>query len=126
MPWSPPQFSGDLQNQMTILVGSAIRLLGGEYGVFVVSNEAFDPQSSEEYTVYRLNEAGLSLLLAHAQEGMQPNSMHPLVITAVSPTLAAQLLQANEEADYVSNGSSQELQTCEHGVLFVHDAAGSL
>jgi PAS domain S-box-containing protein len=57
---------------------------------------------------------------------MPPNSMHPLVITAVSPTLAAQLLQANEEADYVSNGNSQEMQTIEHGVLFVHDAAGAL
>src|SRR5947209_13795390 len=101
MPWSPSQLSEDLQNQMTILVGSAIRLLGGEFGVFVVSNEAFDPQSSEEYTVYRLNETMLSLLAAHAQEGMQPNSMHPLVIAAVSPTLVAQLLRANEEAGYV-------------------------
>ena len=48
MPWSPTQLLEDLQNQMTILVGSAVRLLGGEFGVFVVSNEAFDPQSSEE------------------------------------------------------------------------------
>ena len=35
MPWSPSQLSEDLQNQMTILVGSAIRLLGGEFGGFL-------------------------------------------------------------------------------------------
>src|SRR5438045_9224845 len=125
MPWSPTQLAEDLQNQMTILVGSAIRLLGGEFGVFVVSNEAFDPQSSEEYTVYRLNEALLPLLLAHAQEARQPNSMHPLVIAAVSPTLAAQFLRANEEAGYVSNGNCEEQQLFERCSLFVYDTAGS-
>jgi PAS domain S-box-containing protein len=126
MPWSPTQLSEDLQNQMTILVGSAVRLLGGEFGVFVVSNEAFDPQSSEEYTVYRLNEAVLPLLLAHAQEGLQPNSMHPLVVAAVSPTLAAQFLRANEAADYASNRNGEEQQAFERCSLFIYDAAGSL
>jgi PAS domain S-box-containing protein len=126
MPWSPTQLSEDLQNQMTILVGSAIRLLGGEFGVFVVSNEAFDPQSSEEYTVYRLNEAMLPLLLAHAQEGLQPNSTYPLVIAAVSPTLAAQLLCASEEAAYASSGNGEEQQSFERCSLFVYDTAGLL
>lgn len=126
MPWSPTQLSEDLQNQMTILVGSAVRLLGGEFGVFVVSNEAFDPQSSEEYTVYRLNEAVLPLLVAHAQEGLQPNSMHPLVIAAVSPTLAAQFLGANEVAGYASNRNGEEQQAFERCSLFVYDAAGAL
>src|SRR5947209_14882617 len=107
MPWSPNQLSEDLQNQMTILVGSAVRLLGGEFGVFVVSNEAFDPQSSEEYTVYRLHEALLPLLLGHAQEGLQPNSIHPLVVATVSPTLAAQFLRANEAAGYASHRNGE-------------------
>src|SRR5947209_8460804 len=126
MPWSPTQLSEDLQNQMTILVGSAIRLLGGEFGVFVVSNEAFDPQSSEEYTVYRLNEAVLPLLLAHAQEGLQPNSMHPLIVAAVSPALAAQFLHANKAAGYVSNESGEEPHLFERCSLFVYDTAGEL
>jgi PAS domain S-box-containing protein len=111
---------------MTILVGSAIRLLGGEFGVFVVSNEVFDPQSSEEYTVYRLSESGLPLLLAHAQEGMQPSSMHPLVIAAVPATLVGQLLGENEEMGGTSNESCEEYQALERCSLFIYDAAGSL
>ncbi len=126
MSWSPSQLSEDLQNQMTILVGSAIRLLGGEFGVFVVSNEAFDPQSSEEYTIYRLHEAMLPLLLAHGREGVQPNSMHPLVVASVSPTLAAQFLRANEAAGYASNGSGEEPPHFERCSLFVYDTAGAL
>jgi PAS domain-containing protein len=94
MSWSQtPQSQDfkDLHDQMTILVGSAIRLLGGEAGVFIVSNEAFDPQSHAEYTQYGLNEEALPLLFTHIQESMQPNSRHPLVIEALEPTLALQI-----------------------------------
>ncbi len=91
MSWSQAQRSEDLHDQMTILVGSAIRMLRGESGVFVVSNEAFDPQSSAEYTPYRLSESTLQLLLASVQEGVQPNSLHPLISESVSPVLAIQL-----------------------------------
>src|ERR1700680_343685 len=74
MSWSQTLQTEDLHDQLTILIGSAIRLLCGEAGVFVVSNEAFDPQSSEEYTLYRLEESALPALLAHAQESPQPAS----------------------------------------------------
>jgi PAS domain S-box-containing protein len=124
MSWSPTQQVEDVENQMTILVGSAIRLLCGEFGVFVVSNEAFDPQSSEEYTLYRLKESALPLLLAHVQEGTQPNSKHPLLIAALPPPLAAEILRENEEPGEGGNGSREEqLERCS---LFVYDAAGSL
>ena len=58
MSLSQVQQPEDLHDQIVILVGSAIRLLNGEAGVFVVSNEAFDPLSSAEYTAYRLSDAG--------------------------------------------------------------------
>ncbi len=91
MSWSQTQQAENVHDQMTILVGSAIRLLRGECGVFVVSNEAFDPQSSSEYTVYRLNEAALPLLLSHVQEGIQPNLRSPLVVEKIAPELALEL-----------------------------------
>src|SRR5437016_12354219 len=91
MSWSHTLPTGDLHDQMTILIGSAIRLLCGEAGVFVVSNEAFDPQSSSEYTLYRLGTSQLPLLLASVQEGVQPNSGRLLVIEALSPMLVEQL-----------------------------------
>ena len=91
MSWSQPQQNEDSSDQMAVLVGSAIRLLRGESGVFVVSNEAFDPQSSTEYTLYRMDKAALPLLLSYAQEGMQPNSLHPLVVESLAPDLAQQL-----------------------------------
>jgi PAS domain S-box-containing protein len=91
MSWSQTPQLEDLHDQMTILVGSAIRLLGGEAGVFVVSNEAFDPQSHTEYTLYQLNESALLLLLSHIQENMQPNSRQPLVIETLDPLLAMHL-----------------------------------
>jgi hypothetical protein len=80
MSWSQTSQAGDLYDQMTILSGSAIRLLGGEAGSFVVSNEAFDPQSSSEYTLYRLDTSLLPSLLAGFQEGTQPNAGQPLVV----------------------------------------------
>src|SRR5579863_7714179 len=76
MSWSQTRVAGDLSDQMTVLVGGAVRLLCGEAGVFVVSNEAFDPQSSEEYTVYRLNEVTLPTFFASIAGGKQPNSVH--------------------------------------------------
>jgi PAS domain S-box-containing protein len=90
MSWSQPQQGEDAHDQMTVLVGSAIQLLRGESGVFVVSNEAFDPQSSTEYTFYHLNKSVLPLLLSYVQEGMQPNSLHPLVKETLTLELAQQ------------------------------------
>src|SRR5437588_11213635 len=99
MSLSQMQQSEDLRDQMTILVGSSIRLLRGEAGVFVVSNEAFDPQSSAEYTPYRLSESALATLLASIDGGAQlvapkclaPNSANPLVVDLLSPTVVARL-----------------------------------
>src|SRR5205085_5782466 len=91
MSWSQTIQTENLHDQMTILIGSAIQLLCGEAGVFVVSNEAFDPQSSDEYTPYRLSEAALAYLLEEAQAGVQPNTLHPLMIAPVTPDLAVQL-----------------------------------
>ncbi|GAC1370786.1 MAG: hypothetical protein NVSMB44_38050 [Ktedonobacteraceae bacterium] len=81
---------------MIVLVGSAIQLLCGESGVFVVSNEAFDPQSSAEYTLYHMSKAALPLLMSYAQEGMQPNTLHPLVVEPLAPE-TARLLGVAEE-----------------------------
>ena len=117
MSWSQPQQEEDSSDQMTVLVGSAIRLLCGESGVFVVSNEAFDPQSSTEYTLYCMNKAALPLLLSYAQEGMQPNSLHPLVVEPLAPDLAEQLGVAHEVI---------ELQGVEYCSLALYDEAGPL
>src|ERR1700730_13264617 len=81
----------DLHDQIVILVGSAIRLLNGEAGVFVVSNEAFDPLSSAEYTAYRLSDAGCAFLLALAHERAQPDRAHPLVVDEIPQELIVQL-----------------------------------
>src|SRR2546430_4706955 len=91
MSWSQTIQTENLHDQMTILIGSAIRLLCGEAGVFVVSNEAFDPQSSPEYTLYRLDPSSLSSLLASVQQGVQPNSSRLLVIDTLPPTLLEHL-----------------------------------
>src|SRR5579883_749518 len=85
MSWSQKQQTGDWYDQMTVLIGSAIRLLSGEAGVFVVANEAFDPQSSPEYVLYRVPEPALPLLLAAASEGTRPGSAHPLAINPLPP-----------------------------------------
>ena len=111
----------DLSDQMALLVGSAVRLLCGEAGVFVVSNEAFDPQSSEEYTVYRLNEAMLPTFFASIVGGVQPNSARLLVTETLSPSVAAQLLPYDDEVN--GRGERREIERCS---LFVHDSAGML
>lgn len=117
MSWSQTQRSEDAHDQMTILIGSAIRLLGGECGVFVVSNEAFDPQSSSEYTLYRLDMSALSLLLSYMHEGMQPTFHQPLVVETIMPSLAIQL-GCDEEIV-----RSQGIERC---VLAIDDLSGSL
>ena len=113
MSWSQTQQTEHLSDQMSILIGSAIRLLGGEAGVFVIANDAFDPQSSPEYTVYQLNAAALPILLAN----VRPTSDHPLVVSQLSPVLAAQL-ELNDDSE-----EERELERCS---LFVHDQAGAL
>ncbi len=117
MSWSQSRVAGDVFDQMTVLVGGAVRLLCGEVGLFVVSNEAFDPQSSEEYTVYRLNEALLPTFLASIAAGVRPSSTHLLV----SEPLSAEVARAMAEQ---SNGhDGMEMERCS---LFVHDTAGML
>lgn len=121
MSWSQTRVAGDLSDQMTLLVGGAVRLLCGEAGVFVVSNEAFDPQSSEEYTVYRLNEATLPTFFASIAGGVQPNSAHLLVAEKLASAVATGVLLHDDGA----NGCSEGLDV-ERCSLFVHDAAGML
>jgi PAS domain S-box-containing protein len=121
MSWSQTRVAGDLSDQMTLLVGGAVRLLCGEAGVFVVSNEAFDPQSSEEYTVYRLNEAALPTFFASIAGGMQPNSVRLLVAEKLSSAAAASLLLYDDEAN--GHSSRWDIERCS---LFVHDSAGML
>lgn len=114
MVWSPFSQAEDVYDQMVVLVGSAVRLLRGEYGVFVVSNEAFDPQSSREYTSYRLNEATTEAFVSLAQEGMQPSTRRPLVVESLLDD-AVQLLGLDE--------LSFPAERCS---LFLYDAYGVL
>src|SRR5579863_4630804 len=91
------QQSGDWYDHMTILVGSAIRLLCGEAGLFVVSNEAFDPQSSAEYTLYRLEATQLPTLLDYLRQVTQPNSSRIMVSETLPSALVKQLKQEIED-----------------------------
>jgi PAS domain S-box-containing protein len=117
MSWSQTMQTENLHDQMTILVGSAIRLLSGEAGVFVVSNEAFDPQSSPEYTHYRLGQSLLPLFLESIQRrARQPNSSCILVKNVAPPTLLDQFNE-NEE---------MRLSDAEQCSLLVFDHAGVL
>ncbi|WP_161975193.1 PAS domain-containing sensor histidine kinase [Tengunoibacter tsumagoiensis] len=102
---------------MSTLIGSAITLLRGESGVFAVSNEAFDPQSSAEYTLYHLSEEALPALLSYVQEAMQPNVQHPLVVETLPPALAARFGIAQEAAE------QQGVECCS---LALYDQNGSL
>src|SRR6266700_4945963 len=117
MSWSQTIQTENLHDQMTILIGSAIRLLCGEAGVFVVSNEAFDPQSSHEYTLYRLNPAVLPLLLKSIEEsGRRPNSTCILVRNKLS----------SKVVDLLCQDEDVKLQDAEQCSLFVYDNAGEL
>src|SRR5258706_2206367 len=123
MSWSQMQQSGELYDQITILVGSAIRLLCGDAGVFVVSNEAFDPQSNTEYTLYRLNEPAAKLLLSYVQQGKQPGSRCPLVTDMLPSLLVKQLGICDEDSE---TKDAAELPAFERRSLFLSDQAGML
>lgn len=112
-------------HQMTILVGSAIRLLGGEYGVFVVSNEAFDPQSSPEYVPYRIDSVLLPTFLEQIQRGRQPSFQQPLALEPVSATLLTALgLENGESAEDVSEEpTTRPFERCS---LSLYDQQGAL
>ena len=120
MSLSQVQQPEDLHDQIVILVGSAIRLLNGEAGVFVVANEAFDPLSSAEYTAYRLSDAGCRFLLALAQQRAQPDRVHPLVIDE----MAREQMELPDMLDMdVEELPVGMLQRC---ALLVYDHAGVL
>jgi PAS domain S-box-containing protein len=119
----------DLHGQLVILIGSAIHLLGGTAGVFVVANEAFDPQSSEEYTVYQINEEAVERLLAHIQAGPLPTPARPLVVEELPATLLAeeQLLadgSAGQAHGEEQGGGRQLAPRFERCSLMLHDQGG--
>lgn len=131
MSWSQTQRSEHLYDQMIILTGSAIRLFEGEAGVFVVSNEAFDPQSSAEYTLYNLSESELPLLLSSVQEGGRPSSACPFAVVPLASSLTEKLgLYATAddgEADiHAAKPNTYEQESFERCSLFLSDAAGLL
>ena len=120
MSLSQVQQPEDLYDQIVILVGSAIRLLSGEAGVFVVSNEAFDPLSSAEYSAYRLSDAGCAFLLEIAQGRAQPDRAHPLVVDELPREAVEQLGMLDVD---VEEQPPQGLQRC---AMLVYDHAGVL
>lgn len=118
MSWSRARQIGDGRDQLTILIGSAIRLLCGVAGVFVVSKEAFDPLSGDEYYPYRLSEDGCAHLLAYTCGREQPDVIHPLLAGPMPPVLVPGLgLQDLSQED----GESFLL---EYGSLLVYDQLG--
>ena len=120
MSLSQVQQPEDLHDQVVILVGSAIRLLCGEAGVFVVSNEAFDPLSSAEYIVYRLSDAGRTRLLKFVREREQPHMEHPLLVDAIPDELVSQLGMLDVHVE------EQPLVGLERCSMKVYDHAGIL
>ncbi len=120
MSLSQVQQSEDLYDQIAILVGSAIRLLCGEAGVFVVANEAFDPLSSAEYTTYGLSDAGCGRLLAFVQQREPPDMAHPLVVDTLPQELIAELGMLDV---YTEERSLEVLERCS---MLVYDHAGTL
>lgn len=110
--------------QLTIVIGSAIRLLCGKAGVFVVANEAYDPQSSEEYTLYRLSESACAFLLASLKDGIQPTSANPFVVSALTPVQVEQFVICNDEdEDARFSASDKGMERCS---LFVYDQSGRI
>jgi PAS domain S-box-containing protein len=91
MAWSQALQSGDGRDQMTILIGSAIRLLCGEAGVFVVAREAFDPLSGDEFVPYRLSQDECARLLAYVRGRPQPGLACPLLVETLPPVLVPDL-----------------------------------
>jgi PAS domain S-box-containing protein len=125
MSWSQIQQNGDAFDQMTILVGGAIRLLGGEAGVFVVANETFDPQSDTAYTLYRLDIGALPTLLGSVQLEEQPNVNRLLVRAALPPELLA-LLAGFDEAEQSHEWQSEAGPSLERCSVFVYDQSGAV
>jgi len=125
MSWPQTQQSEDLYDQITILIGSAIRLLSGDAGFFVVSNNAFDPQSNAEYTLYHLSESAFIPLLFYIRERKQPDSHHPLIVDSLPPKLVKQLGDCDEDAESSEemNGTNDQpaLERCS---LLISDHAG--
>ena len=127
MSWPQTQQSEDLYDQITILIGSAIRLLSGDVGVFVVSNNAFDPQSNTEYTLYHINESALTPLLLYIRESKQPDSRCPLVVDTLPPVLVKQLGVCDEDATLPGDAKgAREQPVLERCSLLVSDHAGLL
>src|SRR5215471_20568817 len=127
MSWSQTYQSEDLYDQITILVGSAIRLLSGDAGIFVVSNNAFDPQSNTEYTLYRLNESAVIPLLLYIDKCRQPDWSCPLVVDTLPPALVKQLGVCDEDAEFNGDANRiKEQSTLERCSLYISDNAGSL
>ncbi len=114
---SQSRFGSKASERLSSLIGSAIELLGGDAGVFVLSNEAFDPQSNSEYVLYRIQKEVLPSLLACVQESLVPNSLHPLVLESLAPDLACRLGIMPEVV---------ERQGVECGSLAVYDHQGPL
>src|SRR5712691_2181152 len=127
MSWPQTQQSEDLYDQIAILIGSAIKLLSGDAGVFVVSNNAFDPQSNTEYTLYRLNELALMPLLSCIRESKQPDTRCPLVIDTLPPDLVKQLGVCDEDVELPGDAKrTAELPGIERCSLRSSDQAGVL
>ena len=127
MSWTQTQQSEDLYDQITILIGTAIRLLSGDVGVFVVSDNAFDPQSNREYTLYRLNESALLPLLFYVRGSKQPDSRCPLVVETLPPDLVQQLGVCDEDVEFPGDAKgAREQPTLEFCSLLVSDHAGLL
>ncbi len=121
--------SENLYTQMTILIGSATRLLHGEWGVFVVANEAFDPQSSTEYIPYRLDEATLPLFVTQMQVGTQPGFQQPLLVEPLSGAQLARMglgleVEASNHIEHEAESTGPyEYERC---ALSIYDQAGPL
>src|SRR5713101_4994015 len=129
MSWSQAQQPEDLHDQITILVGSAIRLLCGDAGVFIVSNEAFDPQSSTEYTLYNLSESACTLLLSHIRERKQPNSACPFVVDTLPVGAGVARVwrgMRGGDARVALGGAYGRQLPLERCSLFLYDHAGVL
>lgn len=124
MSWSQIHHSEDLFNQITILVGSAVRLLGGLAGVFVLANAAFDPQSSSEYTHYQLSADETALLLGSMREHAQPGPACPWVRERLPAELVAQfqIVQLHGATDEAAG----DVPDLECYAVFVADPAGAL
>jgi len=108
-------------DQIVILVGSAVRLLGGLVGVFVLANAAFDPQSSSEYTLYGLQEEEAARFLNGMRERPQPGPLRPQVVDVLTPALLAPLESVRALLD-----EERELLALERCSLFVADPSGPL